>query len=343
MASHTELPATFEEAPDDHTIDLILSSRRSETRALMAAFRSYPVIRSKAELDSLFEQYEAATDPKQMKSLYEAMLYGNVRLVLFYAHRSTRGKASLADLVQVGLMDGVRRALLDYDRELGVNFSSYASWWIKHAIKRYVADAGWDGFRIPVHLQDTMDMIRRASRNYATQYGHRPNDYELWKYLKTLDSVMAQKISLYQVVKLRKNGLNNPTKPLDARLRMDDSKGTTRGELTPDNDADVAEQVDARKLLEKYRQAMQKIQQALDQSMSKRDAQILRERLRLDGRPKKSILNALGKRLGVTRERVRQIQAKQLTLLSIRTGLPPRTIKRLARTIEELEHIVSSG
>ena len=235
------------------------------------------------------------------KEAREQMIKANLRLVVKLARDYEDLGLPLMDLIgegNIGLMKAVER----FDPTRGAKLSTYAAWWIKQAMKRALANQS-KTIRLPVHVVERISRMHRAARQLAGILGREPSDEELAAELGTTVSRVAQ---------MRVAG-NRPVS-LDATIGEEE---TTFGELVEDEKAERPN--------EKFegKAGVQMLQDMVGK-LSPREAQVLRARFGLDGTGAK-MLDEIATSMGITRERVRQIQSKSLTKLRkmmMRMGVP---------------------
>lgn len=339
MAARKKTPASFDEEPAEQEIDTLLAARRDELAAYTQTFQKFRPIVTREEFDELYKMYSQTENPKLSLRARDTLLYGNYKLVLYFALRYKRPGISLPDLIQEGLL-GAIRALERFEPKLGIRFSTYASYWIKHMIRRYFIDnVRWRVNRLPVYITDRTSLLRRAINAYQKIHKNVPNDYELWKFVRTFESKLAKSMTLHDVVEIRKY-LHEQTVKLDSESQFDDGNGSAYGEAIADARVSIEDTVAAREMLMLYLKTVERIKAVLAE-MPPRDGAIILERLGLNG--ENPTLESLGSQSNICRERVRQIEQDKLRRLSFRTSIPVTELKGLARTIEELERIVSAG
>jgi RNA polymerase primary sigma factor len=220
------------------------------------------------------------------------LVQANLRLVISVAKRYVRRGLSFLDLIQEGNV-GLMRATSKFEYERGFKFSTYATWWIRQAITRAIADQGRT-IRIPVHVIEQMSRLRRHQLRLTQEFGREPTIPELSEVMDTPE----ERIRLL---------LRNLDRPKSLEATVDDDQDTMLVELIPDENLSPPDEafVDA--------ELRQEIERALEQ-LPTRSAQVLRFRFGLmDGR--RHSLADIGKRLDLTRERVRQIEAESLAQL----------------------------
>jgi len=237
----------------------------------------------------------------------ERMIVSNLRLVVTIAHDYAHLGLPMADLISEGNI-GLTKAIDRFDPTRGAKLSSYAVWWIKQSMKRGLANQG-KLIRLPVHLVDKIAKVRRVALQMSDRLGREPNDDELAEEI----GIATDKIARLRTVGIRPASLNSPTGDDDSTEFGDsvsDEKAQTPFELF--RDKDLLSEMDG--LLD-----------VLDQ----REKTLISRRFGLDGeRPK--TLDEVGKDLGVTRERIRQLQnialAKLRRALRKKEGFLERTL-----------------
>ena len=218
-------------------------------------------------------------------SARELMIKANLRLVVKIAHDYAGMGLPLLDLISEGNI-GLMKAVERFDPDKGAKLSTYGSWWIKQAMKRALANHG-KTIRLPVHVIAKISEIRRARLDMTEQLRREPTDAEVAEKLR---------MSVARVVQLRTVGVQPAS--LDASLKNDD--GDEFGEMVCDEQASTPAQT----LLDKT--AMADMRQLLVR-LDHRERLIVNNRFGLDGGSQRT-LEQIGVGLGVTRERVRQLQ-----------------------------------
>jgi RNA polymerase primary sigma factor len=228
----------------------------------------------------------------------EHLTSANLRLVVANAKKYINRGMSLLDLVQEGNA-GLMRGVDKFEWERGFKFSTYATWWIRQAIQRGLADQSRT-IRIPVHMVETMNRVTRTSRELTVELGREPTNAEIADVLSR-DPKTA--ITAEKVEEVRSYGRN----PVSLETPIGDESDTELGSLIEDPDAISPIEAVSETMLR------EQVAKVLD-SLEGREERVIRLRFGLDdGRPR--TLEEVGHEFGLTRERIRQIEAHALRKL----------------------------
>ena len=283
----------LEEIEEEIKIDEVTNLDVPDTVNIDDPVRLYLKEIGKIPLLSAEEEIECAKkmmdgDEKAKKKLSEA----NLRLVVSIAKKYVGRGMLFLDLIQEGNL-GLIKAVEKFDYRKGYKFSTYATWWIRQAITRAIADQART-IRIPVHMVETINKLIRTSRHLLQQLGREP----------TIEEIAAEmEMPVERVKEIKKVA----QEPVSLETPIGEEEDSHLGDFIPDDDAPSPSELAAYTLL---REQLEEIIQTL----TPREAKVLKLRFGLeDGKAR--TLEEVGKEFQVTRERIRQIEAKALRKL----------------------------
>ena len=239
--------------------------------------------KKRSELRAIMEAGLAARDH---------LIMANTRLVISVAKKYIYIGLPFIDLIQHGNI-GLIKATEKFDYRRGCKFSTYATWWIRQAVTRAIADQART-IRLPVHLNDKINKLLRASHRLIQELGREPSLEELANALGVTVEQVESLIQIYQ-------------RPLSLERPTNQENDTAFGELIEDEDAPLPEEIVTKNLLH------EQVQDMLDE-LPPREARVLRLRYGVPNGEERT-LQEVGDKMGLTRERVRQIETQALVRL----------------------------
>ena len=286
-----------EDIKDLKDIDLNILDDLDDYVSIGDSIKMYLKEIGKIPLLSVDEELDLAkkiSDPdgRIRKNAEKKMAEANLRLVVSIAKRYMGRGMQLLDLIQEGNL-GLLRAVEKFDYQKGFKFSTYATWWIRQAITRSIADQART-IRIPVHMVETINRLIKTQRKLVQELGREPNAEEVAKVMKLPVSKVREIMSF-------------ALEPVSMETPIGDEDDSHLGDFLQDSNAKVPLNFAMDVLL--HDQLMEVIK-----SLTEREQKVILLRFGLeDGKPR--TLEEVGKVFGITRERIRQIEAKSLRKL----------------------------
>ncbi|HEX4203117.1 MAG TPA: sigma-70 family RNA polymerase sigma factor [Ktedonobacteraceae bacterium] len=301
---NTALAPTSRPAPEEHSVRRAPARRRrsedqdealnnadvGESDAVMTYLREIgrvPMITHEREID-LAKRIEAGE-----RDAMRQFILANLRLVVSIAKRYVGRGLTLLDLIQEGNI-GLIRAVQRYDWRRGHRFSTHATWWIRQAISRAVADKGRT-IRLPVYVNTALNRIRRERQRLIQELGREPTEDEL---------AVATGLDPIRMVELQAA----PGAPVSLELPVGEDEEQELGDVLADTESATPEDVATTQTLK------DEVQHVLEAVLTPREQLVLQLRFGL-GNNQAHPLEQVGRELGITRERVRQIEAGALAKL----------------------------
>jgi RNA polymerase primary sigma factor len=298
-AKEEEKPEELEEELDGVSID-------DPVRMYLKEIGKVPLLTPEQEVD-LAQRMEKG-DEEAKRRLIEA----NLRLVVSIAKKYVGRGMLFLDLIQEGNL-GLIRAVEKFDWRKGFKFSTYATWWIRQAITRALADQART-IRIPVHMVETINKLVRVSRQLLQELGREPTPEEIGEAMKGPDGKPLSPERVREIMKIAQE-------PISLETPIGEEEDSHLGDFIEDHDALAPAEAASFTMLKEQLEGVL-------ETLTPRERKVLRLRFGLDdGRPR--TLEEVGREFGVTRERIRQIEAKALRKLR-----HPSRSKRLKDFIE---------
>ena len=280
------------EAKKEQNYESYIYSDSSNTSNAMKMYlkeiEEYPMLSAKEEVELAKAIIDSSEEAK------EKFINANYRLVVSIAKRYRKESVDMLDLIQAGNI-GLIKAVEKYDYKKGFKFSTYATWWIKQSITRYIDDCE-NTIRIPVHLHQRINFVKRKKQELANVLQREPSMEELAEVCELeVDKVL-------DILKRDKNIVS-----LDTPIKEDEDSSLV--EFIPSDanlDDVVIHEVEQKNLREKIDELLT--------GLNDQEQKVLRMRFGLDDDDPKT-LEEIGKVFGVTRERIRQIEAKAIRKL----------------------------
>ena len=248
-----------------------------------------PLLTPEEEIDLALKIQAGGPDGEKAK---QRLSEANLRLVVSIAKRYVGRGMQFLDLIQEGNL-GLIKAVEKFDHTKGFKVSTYATWWIRQAITRAIADQART-IRIPVHMVETINKVKKVSSQLLHEMGHDPSAEEIAERLEMPVDKVREIMRVAQ-------------EPVSLETPIGEEEDSHLGDFIPDDDAPIPAEAASQTLLKEQLADVLK-------TLTPREEKVLRLRFGLeDGRPR--TLEEVGKEFNVTRERIRQIEAKALRKL----------------------------
>ncbi|NLO86608.1 MAG: RNA polymerase sigma factor RpoD [Clostridiales bacterium] len=282
-------PVPDDEQVEPEQVDLSVPDGISiddPVRMYLKEIGKVPLLSAEEEIEIAQRMEQGDEEAKQ--KLTEA----NLRLVVSIAKRYVGRGMLFLDLIQEGNL-GLIKAVDKFDYRKGYKFSTYATWWIRQAITRAIADQART-IRIPVHMVETINKLIRVSRQLLQEYGREPTPDEIAKVMNITEGKVREIIKIAQ-------------EPVSLETPIGEEEDSHLGDFIPDEDAPAPAEAASFTLMK------EQLLDVLD-TLTPREEKVLRLRFGLDDGHQRT-LEEVGREFKVTRERIRQIEAKALRKL----------------------------
>ncbi|MGL5246556.1 MAG: RNA polymerase sigma factor [Mycoplasmoidaceae bacterium] len=288
----------------DFEVDELQNSHNNTTDKVNDGVKAYLGVLGSSKMLSAKEEIEYAKmledkDPEIRQYAVNQLMTSNLRLVTSISKKYLSRGLEIEDLIQEGSL-GLMKAIQKFDYRMGNKFSTYATWWIRQAITRAIADQGRT-IRIPVHMVETINKLNKVERSLTQEYGREPTIDELCEEMGgSVNGFTTKKISLIKKLNVEPVSLDKPIGSDEESQFVDFVKDNNI--LTPD-------QFTEKGLVAEH------INQLFKSVLKEKEETIIKMRYGLAPYPGPMTLEEVGEEFGVTRERIRQIEAKALRKL----------------------------
>ncbi|MGL4647629.1 MAG: RNA polymerase sigma factor [Mycoplasmoidaceae bacterium] len=288
----------------DYQVDELQYSTNNATDKVNDGVKAYLGVLGSSKMLTAKEEIEFAKmledkDPEIRQYAVNQLMTSNLRLVTSISKKYLSRGLEIEDLIQEGSL-GLMKAIQKFDYRMGNKFSTYATWWIRQSITRAIADQGRT-IRIPVHMVETINKLNKVERSLTQEHGRDPTIEELCEEMGgSVNGFTTKKISLIKKLNIEPISLDKPIGSDDESQFVDFVKDNNI--LTPDQYTEkglIAEHID----------------HLFKSVLKEKEEKIIRMRYGLAPYPGPMTLEEVGEEFGVTRERIRQIEAKSLRKL----------------------------